>query len=353
LSARGDYIAKVLANVTTGVLSQDVTGRIASANPAAARILDLPGLQAGVELTPLMDAREDLVELRQLLFSPLKPDSTPLELRVGPERDRHLRVVRLALAAGGSEQEGSLTVIEDITELVRTKKLEAWAELASRIAHEIKNPLTPIQLATEHLRSVFRDGKSGFAEVLEQCTTTILRQVRDLRNIASEFSGLGTKPERQRTPVQVSALLQSCVEMYQGIASSGVRMQLDIEDGLADLNLDIEAIRRALVNLIENALQAMPEGGELSLVARNHNIEDMQGVQIRVQDTGRGIPEEVRSRLFQPYFSTKETGTGLGLVIVKKTMEDHAGQVTIESTVGRGTSVNLFLPNAPDRPSAG
>lgn len=226
-------------------------------------------------------------------------------------------------------------------ELERTHRLEAWAEMARQVAHEIKNPLTPIQLNAEHLRRVHADRGKPLEPVLENCIDAILVQVRLLRQIASEFSSFASSPTARLAPADLHDLVDEVVRPYVAGASDSVRFEVDVPVGLPPLLLDRTLVGRALTNVIDNALHAMPSGGVLSVRASQPRAD---AVELVVQDTGVGMDQEALARLFEPYFSTKAVGTGLGLAIARRNIELNAGTIDVASERGKGTRVTIALP---------
>jgi signal transduction histidine kinase len=225
-------------------------------------------------------------------------------------------------------------------ELERTHRLEAWAEMARQVAHEIKNPLTPIQLNAEHLRRVHSDRGKPLSPVLEECVSTILEQVRLLRQIASEFSSFASSPTARRTSVDVAELLREIVNPYRLGLSDRINFDIQLPPGIPPVDADRTLISRALTNIVENALHAMPGHGAL----RVHASHDNGLVHVVVSDTGAGMDEEALARAFEPYFSTKATGTGLGLPIAKRNVELNGGTIAVRSEKDRGTTVEIALP---------
>ena len=227
-------------------------------------------------------------------------------------------------------------------QLERTHRLEAWAEMARQVAHEIKNPLTPIQLSAEHLRRVHADRGEPMGPVLETCVASILGQVRLLRQIAGEFSSFASSPTARRVSVDVSALVAEVVDPYRTGLGDRVAIDNQVRPPLPAVLVDRTLIARALVNIVENALHAMPSRGRLTLAA-----EVAEGfVLLRARDTGAGMDDEALARVFEPYFSTKATGTGLGLPIARRNVEASGGTIEVESARGQGTTVTMRLPVA-------
>ncbi len=223
--------------------------------------------------------------------------------------------------------------------------------MARQVAHEIKNPLTPIQLSAEHLRRVHADRGEPMGPVLEGCVTTILGQVHLLRQIAAEFSSFASSPTARRQPVDPVALVHDVVEPYRVPLAGRIAVQNDVTPPLPPVLIDRTLAARALANVVENALHAMPGDGRLHLAAR----VDGPWVVIDVADTGVGMDDEALARLFEPYFSTKSTGTGLGLPIARRNIELSGGSIAVTSRKGAGTTATIRLPlaAAPDNSAAG
>jgi signal transduction histidine kinase len=229
-------------------------------------------------------------------------------------------------------------------QLERTHRLEAWAEMARQVAHEIKNPLTPIQLSAEHLRRVHADRGEPLGPVLDGCVSSILGQVHLLRQIAAEFSSFASSPTAKRTPVDAVQLVRDVVDPYRAGLAGRIELDNTVVPPLALVLVDRTLVSRALANIIENALHAMPGKGRLSITAR----QEPGVVVIQVEDTGVGMDEEALERVFEPYFSTKTTGTGLGLPIARRNIELSGGSVSVTSVKDRGTAVTIRLPVASE-----
>jgi nitrogen fixation/metabolism regulation signal transduction histidine kinase len=229
-------------------------------------------------------------------------------------------------------------------ELERTHRLEAWAEMARQVAHEIKNPLTPIQLNAEHLRRVHADRGEPLGPMVQECVGTILDQVKLLRQIASEFSSFASSPTAKPSDVDIPALVHEVIDPYRAGLSERIRLDVDVPASLPRAHVDRTLVARALTNVVENALHAMPGGGALTIVGRHDSSNGH--VRIQVSDTGGGMDPEALSRAFEPYFSTKATGTGLGLPIAKRNVELNGGTIAVTSERDRGTTVEISLPTS-------
>jgi signal transduction histidine kinase len=214
--------------------------------------------------------------------------------------------------------------------------------MARQVAHEIKNPLTPIQLSAEHLQRVHADRGEPLGPVLDGCVTSILGQVSLLRQIAAEFSSFASSPTARRAPADPAQLVHDVVEPYRAGLTGRIDIHNEVAPPLPPVLVDRTLVARALANIVENALHAMPGRGSLRLSAHARD----GAVAIRVEDTGPGMDAEALARAFEPYFSTKTTGTGLGLPIAQRNIELSGGAISVESEKGRGTAVTISLPIA-------
>jgi C4-dicarboxylate-specific signal transduction histidine kinase len=342
LRRRTETLESLVHHAPTGIVHLDGAGRILMVNPAAARLLgrSLQELDAaGPEDLPGPSPYAQ--GLGRLLTSPHPPDGVPLVRDLSPDDsgESRLRAVLVRLPESGGER---LLLLEDITESVRSGRLAAWADMARRIAHEIKNPLTPIRLSAEHLLRVRARGGGDLDATLERTLRTILDQVEALRGIAGDFSLYARLPEKRPRPVAPSELLETALAPYRDAAPPGIRFQVAVDPGLPWVSVDPALMRRVLVNLLENALQAMPGGGTLGVRARQVAGQ----VELTVSDTGPGMDSATLERIFEPYFSTRDTGTGLGLAIARRTVEEHGGRIRARSRPGSGTSFVILLPAA-------
>ncbi|HEV3214125.1 MAG TPA: HAMP domain-containing sensor histidine kinase [Vicinamibacterales bacterium] len=228
------------------------------------------------------------------------------------------------------------------TELERTHRLEAWAEMARQVAHEIKNPLTPIQLSSEHLVRVNKDRGEPLTPVLEECVSAIMSQVKLLRQLSAEFSSFASSPTPHPAPTSLSELLATVLEPYITGLGGRVAIRSEVPASVPMVVVDRMLLARAITNIVENALHAMPGAGSLTVVAEaSHGA-----VRLSFTDTGTGMDPEALRRIFEPYFSTKATGTGLGLTIAKRNVELNGGTIRVQSAPGKGTTVTIELPAA-------
>ena len=217
--------------------------------------------------------------------------------------------------------------------------------MGRRIAHEIKNPLTPIKLSADHIRRVFADHSADFPRVLGECLRTIDEQIENLRVIAKQFSAYARHPEIRKEAIPVREFLEDVIRPYRVAPPPGVTVECDFGDGDGTAQIDRTILSQALVNMIENSLQAMPEGGRLALRASASSAADgRRMVTIEIADTGVGMDRNALARAFEPYFSTKGSGTGLGMAIARRAVEEHQGTIDLVSEPQRGTTARITIP---------
>ena len=329
LSQEKERLETLLAHLTAGVVAVGEAGRVLLANPAAAALGG--GRTQGATLEEVFPG-EAMSGVRRLLADPGQA-LAPTE--VEPRPGERWRIVTVPLPLGG---EGTrMAVIEDVSDVVRSNRLAAWAEMARIIAHEIKNPLTPIRLSVEHLREVWRRRSPDFERVLDECVTNVLKQTDELRRAAAEFSDYARLPRPEGKALDLAGLLQEAAAAYRG--APNVQWTIRAEPGLAAQG-DARLLMRVFSNLIGNAVEALgPKGGVIVLDARR----DGERVVVSVEDDGPGVAPALLPRLFDPYFSAKSGGTGLGLAIVKKIVEEHGGTIAASNRSPRGFRVEFTL----------
>lgn len=335
-------LSTVLESVTTGVIAFDATGRITVANPAARSLLSLG--EADVTLERL-ESRPELAPLVSLLgeAGSGSPPASPREMILSGEGgERRLEIALRPLTdASGSERGGWVVAVEDSTHVAREQKLAAWSEVARRVAHEIKNPLTPIRLSAERIARRLRQGGPGLPEAIERGTKVIVEEVTFLKSLVDEFSRFARLPEMKPEAVDLPELTRSAVRLFDG-ARDGVSVRVESRLTRERVVVDPDQIKRVLINLIDNALEACGPSGKIEV----HLSDSPRGVTIEVADTGRGIPPRDREKLFLPDFTTKGRGTGLGLAIVSRIVADHNGTIRVEDNRPRGARFIIELPAA-------
>jgi two-component system nitrogen regulation sensor histidine kinase NtrY len=254
----------------------------------------------------------------------------------------HVEVSTLPLETGEGERAGLVVMIEDVSNLQRTQRALAWREVAKRVAHEIKNPLTPIQLSAQRIRRRYLDSLAEDGMVLDQCTQTIINEVASLKTMVNEFSQFAKLPESRLIPDDLNAVIGEMARFYQGGLPDSIQIALELDERLPRLPLDREQMKRVFTNLIDNAAASIRGHGTITL--RTAYLADACAVLAEVLDDGMGVPEEVRGRLFEPYTSTKEGGTGLGLTIVNQIVSDHEGYIRYSDRKPHGSVFSIELP---------
>jgi len=340
---RREYIEAIIRHVGSGVVSFDAEGNIATVNDAARRILAdpdaIPGRRGSALQAPasaaVMDAARPLLEGRE--------EEVVREIELASAESGEARSIRLVgtpLRDSEGVPQGAVLVFEDLTDLIRSKKITAWAEMARQVAHEIKNPLTPMKLSAQHLQQAWKDRHPKFDQILEESTETIIDRCEALRRIAIEFSDYARMPGRKIRVEDLGKLVREARRLYGDTTERNVRFDVDAPEGALWTRVDKDEVMRLFINLIENSIQAMPKGGDLSVRVWGEN-----GLaRVDVSDSGMGIPAENLGRIFEPSFSTKTGGAGLGLPICRAIMLDYGGSIAITSELGHGTTVELTFP---------
>ncbi len=355
LDAERARIEAVLESGPAGVLSLDRDGRILTCNRAALEMLGLPDHVSLAGAPP--EALSELLPERgiEAVFADLPEASVPRRSAAAPARRevslgskddwRTLEVKTSPLRApdgrGGFELLGHVIVIEDLTALLDAQKTATWTEAARRIAHEIKNPLTPIRLAAERLQRKARSNDAGLGAAVEEGAQIVVREVGNMQNLVDQFARYARMRRPQPRDVDVARLIDETVDLYREV-KPGVDVEGRIETGENGLHarFDADQMRSALVNLLDNAIAATDPPGQVTVRAGRRNGV----VDLAVTDTGSGVPKGAREKLFLPYFSTKGRGSGLGLAIVQRIVSDHNGSIRVEDHAPRGTTFTIVLP---------
>jgi two-component system nitrogen regulation sensor histidine kinase NtrY len=357
LDSRRRFLETVLKNVSTGVMVLNVEGRLLHLNQAAAAILlSDPGAESLPEEAPPADAPaftgpEDFVLpppladlLAEVIHSPL-PARRVVERHVRLSQGSSVLSLKVSLTSLRDEEQttvGYLLAFDDLTELEKAQRLAAWREVARRIAHEVKNPLTPIQLAAQRLRRRFADRLAGESDaaVFEECTAVIIRQVEEMKNLVDEFSRFARLPEIKPVPGDFTDFLTASLALFRQ-AHKKVNFQLEVRSRPPVFAFDPEQMRRVLTNVLDNAVTAMNEEGRVTLTLE---VDDLAGLRLTIADTGPGLDQQIRDHLFDPHVSTKAGGQGLGLAIVRTIVSDHGGFVKARSRPGGGARFIIELP---------
>ena len=348
LEQRGKYMETVLRNVSAGVISIDMEDVISTINRAAEEMLDIRGGEiSGKKYEDVL--RPEHIEMVRGFREELKAsDGGVVERQIQlTVRDKMIAILVSATILRGDDNNymGVVAVFEDLTQLQKTERIAAWREAAKRIAHEIKNPLTPVKLSAERLQRKYGDKIEGAPDsVFHECTRTIISQVEVLKNLVNEFSRFARLPVTNPSPNDLNVLVEDSVIFFQD-AHKDITFNFRKDAGVPVLNIDTEQLKRVMVNLLDNAVaavSAVDHDGKIEINTcydKKHNR-----VRVDIGDNGPGITPEDKMKLFEPYFSTKKAGTGLGLVIVSSIMSDHNGFVNVKDNVQGGTIVSIELP---------
>jgi signal transduction histidine kinase/HAMP domain-containing protein len=325
----------IMDEAAVGMLALDHSGRVTIANPRAEALL--PGVATGREIPPDGPFSEALVPwLTDFLGATLEEGDA--EFQAGERRVR-VRVRRLG-SHGTQGGRGVVLAMDDVTDELRAERVLAWGEMARQVAHEVKNPLTPIKLSIQHVRRAWEDKHPQFDEILLRNADAMLAEIERLASIAQSFSRFGAPGDHAApTPVSVEKVVGEVMALY-GSTPASVRFQQDVEPGMPDVVASPSELKEVIVNLLENARLAGSEGTQVSVVARRGANET---VTLTVVDDGSGIDDDVLPRIFEPQFSTRSTGTGLGLAIVQRLVRAWGGNVSVRSRVGEGTAVEVVL----------
>ncbi len=340
---RRRYIETILERITAGVVSVDASGTVTTVNSAAARLLSLDRTVVGQPVTTVFD-RDDLHPLGALLSAGGRATSEPAVQEIAMSRggrELQLAAVATALTGDNGEPAGQLLVLDDVTPLIRAQKVAAWREVARRLAHEIKNPLTPIQLSAERMRRHFAGGNAGTRELVDECTTTIIGEVESLKGLVDEFAQFARMPSPRTVPTDLARLITETLALYDGIFND-VAIVRRFAGDVPLVRLDVEQLRRVVINLVDNAIEAMDRKGEIVIETQLDRANRL--VRVIVADDGPGIPAVEREKLFLPYYSTKRRGSGLGLAIVRRIIAEHGGSIEVGDSSPHGTRFTIELP---------
>lgn len=343
LEARRRYMEIVLKNVAAGVISLDARERVTTMNRSAETIFGVKSQEAiGRPLIHLLPPEagsklaEIIAEARQRRRNQLEK---PLQVERA-DQSQTLLVKPTVLRDDRNRDLGLVLVFEDMTELFRAQRLAAWREVAQRIAHEVKNPLTPIQLAAQRLWRRYADKLGTDQELLRECTQMIINQVEELKNLVNEFSRFARLPKLDLKRHHLGELVREALALYQE-SEPQVTFQAEIPPDLPPVNLDREQFKRVLVNLLDNALTSMHHQGQIKVRALQ---TERARIRLEIQDDGPGIPDRQKEQVFEPYFSTKPGGSGLGLAIARAVVAEHHGRIWVEDNQPRGSRFIIELP---------
>jgi len=349
LEQRRRHIETILENIPTGVLSLDAERRVSHSNQALSRMfwpnggVPFPGSSLR-DVFPL-DVATDLANL---LRKADRMSVTTSQLEIPVLRHKLNVAVTVSSVQHGKHRLGYVIVFEDFSDLLKAQKEAAWREVARRVAHEIKNPLTPIALSADRIRRHLDKGikpDDASLAVIHGCAETIAGAVETVRSLVDEFSSLARFPAPHLRPANVNEIIENALGMFNG-RLDGIQVETQLAHDLPQAMADPEAIKRALANLIDNAADAMQDSLLREIHISSSLVESKDAVEITVADTGHGVTQDLKEKLFLPYFSTKKRGTGLGLAIVRRIMEDHNGSIRVEENQPLGARFVMELPVA-------
>lgn len=345
LEERRRYLEVILANIGTGVISTDAEHRIRAVNSAAERILNVKNADVIGKKSDEVVGGGVVPEFFSLVMMQGSSEDPFVSSEIDITLDGRLRTIKYMKTRLSTDDRyiGSVYVFEDLTELINSKKLSAWVEMARQIAHEIKNPLTPIKLSAQFMVKAHEEKSEDFSKIFKESSETIIKQVEVLKHIASEFSSFGRLQQLKVAPQRIVARLEEIAAPYRK-NTVGVVVALACDDPDMKVLADPEALRKICANLIENAMEAMPAGGRLDVTCSRAMHDGQEQAKISFRDTGPGLSEEAKGKLFEPYFSTKTTGTGLGLAICRSLSREMGGDVVVGNVRGgEGVEATLYL----------
>ena len=344
LEQRRRYMEAVLANVTAGIISADKNGLLTTVNKSAEKLLLInPDRVTGKNFRDVLRPEHlDIVKglLRDMVLA--KQDSIVRQVVI-PMRDAELTLLAnlTVLKDENDAFMGMVVVLDDMTSLIKAQRMAAWREVARRIAHEIKNPLTPIQLSAQRLRKRYLSRFEGEEEVFDQCTAMIIKSVDELKGLVDEFSNFARMPAAVLSKNDLNGILKEALTLYIE-AHRHIHFVLNADEEIPPILLDRDQIKRVVINLLDNAVGAIEGEGVIELSTRYDS--QLKMATFTVSDTGHGIAAEDRPRLFEPYFSRKKSGTGLGLAIVNTIITDHHGFIRAKENYPKGSRFIIELP---------
>ena len=344
LDQRRRYMETVLKNVTAGVISVNKEGILTTVNKSAEKLLHVQMSEVigknfrDVLRSTHLDIAKEL--LRDMVLS--KHDSISKQVTVPVKEGKLTLLVNVTVLKDENDEFlGTVVVFDDLTQLLKAQRMAAWREVARRIAHEIKNPLTPIQLSAQRLRKRYLERFGQEERVFDECTAMIIKSVDELKTLVDEFSNFARMPAAQPSPNSLNDIIREAVALYQQ-AHRSIAFTVEMDESLPLLQLDRDQIKRVIINLLENAIAAIENDGAIEISSRYNR--ELRMATCVIADNGHGIAPEDRPRLFEPYFSTRKTGTGLGLAIVNTIIADHHGFIRVKDNEPKGTRFILEFP---------
>lgn len=336
------YIKNILDNITSGVIMLDTSGNILMINGAACRILNIIPEDVVNKNYKELISKINSTELYNLVsgiegrtFSPVRQQ---IKAVLGDKRATLL--VFITSLKYSDKYIGLLVVFEDITDVLEAQKALTWQDIARKIAHEIKNPLTPIKLSTERIIKKWKNKDADFGEAFERATKSIVKEVESMKRLVDSFTRFGKMPDIAKKPTNISNIINEIINLYKEYKD--IELKVSLPSNPPQMEIDEEQIKRVIINIIDNAIQAMENKGVINVVL-DFDILDNKAL-ISISDTGPGIKDEDKDKLFEPYFSTKKNGMGLGLTIAKRIIMEHKGNIKVKDNKPRGSIFSIELP---------
>lgn len=347
LEKRRRYMEIILRDIGAGVISIDSEGRIRTINRSAEKILGIRAVKILGKLYSEILQGEYLKIAEELIKAVQESESQSITRQVKLTIQNETLTLLVKVATLRDEEQrnlGMVVVLDDLTQLQKAQRAAAWREVARRIAHEIKNPLTPIQLSAQRLRKRYLEKFAQDGTVFDECTKTIITQVEELKNLVNEFSSFARMPTANPTPNHLNEIIREALVLYEE-GHRGIQFQFEADPQIPVFNLDKEQFKRAVTNLLENAVEAVAhEENEKKITVTTHFDPALRVARVEVADNGCGVAPEDKPFLFEPYFSRKAEGTGLGLAIVNTIVSDHDGYVRVRDNIPKGTRFVIELP---------
>lgn len=345
LEGRKQYIETVLNNITTGVITLDAKGILTTINPTARDMLGLKKRNLiGKGYKEVLNG-DNYGEILEAIEKGLKKKHRVPDKEININFDSQNVTLALTLSPLGeanSEFSGMIVVLDNLTQLIKAQKISAWKEIAQRVAHEIKNPLTPIQLSAERIIKNLKVNKNRSDEIIEEGANTIVQEARTIKSLVDEFSNFARMPSISLQSADLHLIIEQTIALFTGIFSD-IEFETDFsEDIPTPLLIDPDQMRRVFINLIDNAIDAMNKKGEIRISTSFDKVQ--QRVNIVIADFGPGIPQQEKDRLFHPHYSTKKKGTGLGLAIVNQVVSEHNGSIEVETNQPHGAKFIIQIP---------
>lgn len=345
LEARKQYIETILNNIATGVITLNAEGVISTINPAAREMLGLKEKNLIGEKYRIVFSQNKYKEIVEYIHRGLAKKYKLSEKDININVDNQNVTLALTLSPlrqSNKKFSGVIVVIDNLTQLIKAQKIAAWKEVAQRVAHEIKNPLTPIQLSAERIIKNFKKKEKKYDEVINEGAKTIVEEARTIKALVDEFSNFARMPTIQLQSADIHEILDQTISLFKGIFT---KIEFDVlfsPDIPSPIQVDPEQMKRVFINLIDNSIDAMNKKGKIDI----HTSFDKQNHRVRIEitDSGPGIPENEKERLFLPYFSTKKKGTGLGLAIVNQVINEHGGSIDVENNQPQGAKFIIQIP---------